>query len=181
MSDLGVVLGRELVDWKEMLVCIESEVSYVIIGEVPSISAVADNKELDKTEKRSGVSVTGVVLVVDDLFHCSPGADSKRLQFDLNNRYAVNQEHDIVSVMAIVGIDAKLIDELEGILAPVLDINQSVVERCAVFSDERFPIPEGLGSCIHVGSDNLVEDPVELAIGQRDTIQGIEFFPEIRF
>ena len=58
VSDLGVVFGRELVDWKEMLVRIESEVSYVVVGEVPSISAVADNKELDKTEKRSGVSVT---------------------------------------------------------------------------------------------------------------------------
>ena len=84
-------------------------------------------------------------------------------------------------MIAIVGIDAKLIDDLEAVLAPVLDFDQGVVERCAVFADERFPVPEGLGGCIHVGSDNLVEDPVELAIGQRDTIQGIEFFPEIRF
>ena len=43
-------------------------------------------------------------------------------------------------MMTVVGIDAELIDDLEAVLAPVLDIDQCVVERGAIISDERFPI-----------------------------------------
>ena len=143
VGDLGVVLGRELVDRKEPLVGVEGEVPRVVVGEVPRVRAVADDEELDEAEERLGVSVAGVVLVVDDLLHRPPGADPKRLQLDLNDGDAVDQEHDVVAVMAVVRIDAELVDDLEGVLAPVLDVDEGVVERRAVVADERFPVPEG--------------------------------------
>ena len=79
VGDLGVVLGCELVDRKEPLVRVEGEVPCVVVGEVPRVRAVADDEELDEAEKRLGVSVTRVVLVVDDLLHRPPWADPKRL------------------------------------------------------------------------------------------------------
>src|SRR3546814_8591923 len=136
MVDLFVVLGRELVDRKEPLVSVESKVPRVVVGEVSSFRAVADDEELDKAEKRLGVSVTGVVLVVDDLLHRPPGIDPKRLEFDLNHGDAVDQEHDVVAVMAVVRIDAQLIDDLEVVLAPVLDVDEGVVERSEEHTSE---------------------------------------------
>ena len=120
VGDLGVIIGREPVDRKEPLARVEGEVSRVVVGEVPRVRAVADDEELDEAEERPGVSVTGVVLVVDDLLHRPPGADPKCLEFDLNDGDAVDQEHDVVAVMAAVRIDPKLIDDFEGVLAPVL-------------------------------------------------------------
>ena len=79
VGNLGVVLGRELVDRKEPLVGVEGEVPRVVVGEVPRVRAVADDEELDEAQERLGVSVTGVVLVVDDLLHRPPRADPKRL------------------------------------------------------------------------------------------------------
>ena len=55
----------------------------------------------------------------------------------------MNQEYDVVAVMAVVRIDAELINDLEGVLTPVLDVDEGVVERRAVIADERFPVPEG--------------------------------------
>ena len=181
VGDLGVVLGREPVDRKEPLVRVEGEVPRVVVGEVPRVRAVADDEELDEAEKRLGKSVTGVVLVVDDLLHRPPRADPKRLELDLNDGDAVDQEHDVVAVMAVVRIDAELIDDLEVVLAPVLDVDQDVVERRAVGADERFPVPEGACGFVHVGCDDLIEESLELAVGECDTIQGFELFPEVCF
>ena len=73
-------------------------------------------------------------------------------------------------MMAVVGIDAELIDDLEGVLAPVLDIDEGVVERRTVVADERFPVAERPGGFVNIGCDNLVEEPFELAVGECDTI-----------
>ncbi len=84
-------------------------------------------------------------------------------------------------MMAVVGIDAELIDDLEGVLAPVLDVDEGVVERRAVVADERFPVPERACGFVHVGCDDLIEESLELAIGECDTIQGFELFSEVCF
>ncbi len=83
--------------------------------------------------------------------------------------------------MAVVRIDAELIDDLEGVLAPVPDVDEGVVERRAVVADERFPIPERPGSLVHVRCDDLVEESLELTVGECDAIQGVELFPEVCF
>ena len=80
--------------------------------------------------------------------------------------------------MAVVCIDAELIDDFEVVLAPVLDVDEGVVDRRAVGADERFPVPEGACGFVHVGCDDLIEESLELAVGECDTIQGFELFPE---
>ena len=90
------------------------------------------------TKQRSvrGVAVAGVVLVFDDLLHRPAGVDAERLQFDLHDGHAVDEQDDVVAVVAVVGVDAELVDDLEGVLAPVLDVDQRVVERRAVVAGE---------------------------------------------
>ena len=38
----------------------------------------------------------------------------------------VDEQHHIVAVVAVVGIDAQLVDHLESVLAPVLNVDQGV-------------------------------------------------------
>ena len=79
VGDLRVVLGRALVDRKEPIGRVEGKVPRVVVGEVPRVRAVADDEELDEAQERLGVAVSGIVLVLDDLFHRPTGADPKRL------------------------------------------------------------------------------------------------------
>ena len=181
VGDLRVILVRELADRKKLLVRVECEMPRVVVGEVPRVRAVADDEELDEAEQRPGVSVAGVVLVVDDLLHRPSRADPERLQLDLRDGDAVDQENDVVAVMAVVRIDAKLVDDLEVVLAPVLDIDEGVVERRAVVPRERFHVAEGTCGFIHVGRDDLVQKPFELAVRELDPVQRLEPFSEIRF
>ena len=181
MVDLGVVHIRELIDRKKPLVGIESKVPRVVVGKVQGFRAVADNEELHKAQQRFGIAVSGIVLVLNDLFHRPPWADPQRLEFNLDNGHAVDQQHDVVAVVAVVGVDAELIDDFEGVLAPVLDVDKRVVERRAIIADERLPIPQRAGRFVHVGRDDLIEEALELAVGKRDPVQGLEFFPEVGF
>ncbi len=181
VGDLRVVLGGELVDGKEPLVSVEGEMPRVVVGEVPRVRAVADDEELHETEECLGVAVSGIVLVLDDLFHRPTGADPKRLELDLDNGDAVDQEHDIVAVMAVVRIDAELIDDLEAVLAPVLDVDEGVVERRAVVADKRFPVPQRTGGFVHVWCDDLIEESLELSVGEVDAVECLELLPEVRF
>ena len=104
-----------------------------------------------------------------------------RLDDFLNDGDAVDQEYDVVSVMAVVRIDAELIDDLELVLAPVLDVNEGVVERRAVVADERFPVPEGACGFVHVGCDDLIKESLELSVGEVDAVECLELLPEVRF
>ena len=84
-------------------------------------------------------------------------------------------------MVAVVGVDAELVDDLEGVLAPVLDVDQGVVERGAVIAGEGAYFPQGLGGGEDIGADDFIEQPGELAIGEADAVQGLEFFPEVLF
>ncbi len=116
VGDLCVGLVGELVDRQEALVGVEGEVAGVVVREVVGAVAIADDEELDEAEERLRVAVAGVVLVVDDLLHGPAGADAEGLQLDLHGGDAVDQEKDVVAVVAVVGVDAELVDDLEGFL-----------------------------------------------------------------
>ena len=90
VCDLLVGLVRELVDGQKSFVSIEREMASVVVGEVVGVIAVADDEELHKTKQRPGVTVAGVVLVFDDLLHCSTRADAERLQLNLHDRHAID-------------------------------------------------------------------------------------------
>ena len=157
VGDFLVVLAGELIDGQEALVGIEAEMAAVVVGEIPGVAAIADDEELDEAEQRLGVAVAGVVLVIDDLLHGPARADAEGFQLDLHDRHAVDEQYDVVAVMAVVGVDAELIDDLEVVFAPVLDVDQGVVQRRAVVAGEAVALAEGAGGGEDIGGDDLLE------------------------
>jgi hypothetical protein len=57
-------------------------------------------------------------------------------------------------VVAVVGADAELVDHLEAVLAPVLDVDQRVVERRAVVALEAVALAQVAGGSEHVRGDD---------------------------
>ena len=73
--------------------------------------AIADDEELDEAQERPGVAVVGVVFVIDDLLHGPARVDAERLQLDLRDRHAVDEQNDVVTVVAVEG---RIIEQLRG-------------------------------------------------------------------
>jgi hypothetical protein len=123
----GRVIGLgEAVDREELFGGIKGEVSGVVVGEIVCLGTVADDEDLYEAEKGAGVTVAGIILVLDDLFHGPARAYSESLEFDLDYGNAVNEEDDIITVVAVVGVDTELVGDLEVVLAPVLDVDEGV-------------------------------------------------------
>ena len=137
--------------------------------------AVADDEELHEAEQRARVAVAGVVLVLDDLLDGPAGVDAEGFQFDLDGGHAVDQQEDVVAVVAVVGVDAELADDLEGVLAPVVDVDERVVERRAVFAGEAVAAAERVGGGEDVGRDDFFEQPLELVVGEVDAVERSNF------
>ncbi len=136
----------------------------MVIGKIPCIALIADNEELYKAEQRIGIAVTWVVFIVDDLLHGTARADIQCFEFNLYNRYAIEQQNNIIAVMAVLRIDAQLIDHLKGIFAPVLDIDQSIVERGAIFTLEAVALAQDFGGSKHIRTDDLITQPDKFGI-----------------
>lgn len=181
VGDLGVVLVRELIDGQEALVGIEGEVAGVVVREVVGAVAVADDEDLHEAEQRLRVAVAGVVLVFDDLLHGPAGIHAEGLQLDLHAGHAIDEQDDIVTVVAVVRVDAELVDHLEGVFAPVFEVHQGVVQRRAVVAGEAVHCPEGLRRGEDVGGDDLIQQAGELGIREADAVQGLELLAEVLF
>ena len=150
LGDLAVVFAGELIDGQKALVGIEGEVAGVVVGEVVGAVAVADDEQLHEAQQRLGVAVAGVVLVFDDLLHGPARVHAQGFQLDLHAGHAVDEQDDVVAVVAVVGVDAQLVDDLEVVLAPVLDVHQRVVQRRAVVAGEGVDAAQGLGSGVDI-------------------------------
>ncbi len=113
----------------------------VVVGKVHGVVPIANDEELDEAEQGTRVAVAGIALVGDDLLHGLAVIDAKGLQLDLGNRDAVHQEDDIVTVVAVIGVDPQLVDDLEPVLAPVVCIDERIVEWRAILADEGLAVP----------------------------------------
>lgn len=145
-----------LVNREKPLVRVEAEMAGVVVGEVVGGIAIADYEQLYKAEECACVAVAGVVLVFNDLLDRSARVDAKRLQLDLDNRHSVDQQKDVVPVVAVVSIDAQLADDLERVLTPIIDIDQRVVQRRAVIACERIAVTKCVGGSEDVGADDFI-------------------------
>ena len=153
----------------------------VVVGKVHRLSAIADDEELDEAQQRACIAVAGIVLVLDDLLHRPARIDAQGLDLDLHHRDAIDQQQHIVAVVAIVGIDAKLMHDLEVVLAPVLEVHQRIGERCAVIAAEVVLLAQHAGSGEYVGRDQFVEQARELAVGEAHAIECFELLAEVGF
>lgn len=84
-------------------------------------------------------------------------------------------------MVAVVGIDPKLVDDLEVVLAPVFEVHQSVIQRRAVLAPKGIDAAQQLRSLEDVMRDDFIEEAIELAVRQLDAVQRFEFFAEILF
>ena len=170
MIDRLVVLVGETVHGEVTLVSIEGEVAGVVVGEIDRFGAIADDEKLDETEQRAGVAIAGVVLIFDDLLHRAPRIDGEGLEFHLGHRDTVDEKNDVVAVVAVVGVDAELVDDFEVVFAPVLDVHQGVGQRRAVVADEVVLLANDTGGGKDVRSDEFIEEPLEFAVGEADAV-----------
>ena len=91
------------------------------------------------------------------------------------HRHAVDEQDDVVAVVAVVGFDAKLANDLKGVLAPVGDVDQGVIQWRAVVAGEGVAVAERMGGGKDVGSDNLIQQAGKLGVGELDVVEGLEF------
>ena len=89
-----------------------------------------------KHKQRLGVAIAGIIFVVNNLLHGPARADAEGFQLDLHNRHAIDEQDDIVTLVAVVGIDAELVNDFKSVFAPVLYVDQSVVQRRAIIASE---------------------------------------------
>jgi hypothetical protein len=179
MGDLLVVLARIFIDRQKALFGVEGEVASVIVDEVIGAIAIADHEQLHEAEQRAGVAVAGIILVLDNLLHGPSWIDAEALELDLHHRHAIDQQDDVVTVVAVLRIDAELIDHLKIVLAPILEVDQRIVQRRAIIAREGIEIAKDLGGSENVGRDDLVEQPGKLAIRQLDAVEGFELLSKI--
>ena len=82
-------------------------------------------------------------------------------------------------MVAVVGVNPKLIDYFEAVLTPVLDVHERVIERSAIVANERLAVPQGARSFIYIRRDNIFQKPLELAVVDLDMIERFEPYSEI--
>ena len=99
----------------------------------------------------------------------------------MDHRYAVNQDDHVVTVMAVVCVDPQLVDHLEGVFAPVLDIDQRVVQRRAVIAREAIAVAQDAGRREDIRRDDFFKEALELALRQLDAVERLKLVPKIEF
>ena len=179
MHDLLVRFIRELIDRQEPFVLIKGEVPGVVIGKVVRVVAIAHNEELDEAEERSRISIARIVLVVNDLLHCFAWLDAEGLELDLDARHAIDEDEHVVSVVTVVRAHAELVHNLKRVLAPVLNVDQRVVQRRAVIARKGIDLTQSFGGRVDVRGDDVIEQPGKLTVCEFHTIECIELLSEV--
>ena len=170
MSYFLIVLACKLIDGQKALFGIEGEVAAVVVSEVVGAVAIANDIKLHKAEQRLGVTIAGVALVFDDLLHGSSWIDAEAFELNLHHRHTVDQQDDVKAMVTVVRVDAELVDDLEDVFAPILEVHQRIIERCAVIASEGIDASKDFGGSEHIWRDDLVEQASKFAIGQLDTV-----------
>ena len=80
---------------------------------------------------------------------------------------------------AVISVYAELVDDLEGVFAPVLDVNEGVVEWGAVVAGETVDFAEQSRGGEDVRGDDLVEEALEFAVGKLDAVEVLEVLAEV--
>lgn len=181
VDNLLVVYIGELVDRQEALFGIEGEMTRIVVCKIKCLIAIADYEELKETQDRLCIPISGIVLVFDDLLHSPARAYAERFQLDLNDRHAVDEQNDIVPMMAIVRVDAELVNHLKRVLAPVPDVDERVVERRAVVAYEAISFTKDAGSSEDVGSDDVINETSVFGVGKTNAIKRFKFLSKISF
>ena len=77
-----------------------------IVGKVIGIGSVAHDKQLHIAKQRVAVTITGFIFIINDLLHSLTGRDAYVFQFNLHNRQPIDQQNNVIPLMAVFCIDA---------------------------------------------------------------------------
>ena len=137
---IGSVIHRQIV-----VRCIEVEMLIVVICEVHRIAAtVADYEQLHEAHQRVGIAIATVFLIADNLFHRLHGGNTVTLQLYLHQGQTIDQDDDIVTLAAVCCVDGELVHHLIIILAPVPQVDETVIEGRAVVTNEGLLFAQAL-------------------------------------
>jgi len=151
----------------------------LLVGEVPGITPIADDEELQEAEQGFAVAIAGIIFVLDNLLHGPARTDSQRFQLDLYHWHTIDEEQHVITVMAVVGINAELVDHLKAVFAPLFDVDQGVEEWRAVVALEAVALPQTPRSSENIRGDDQIQQPGKLCIGQMNPVKRLEFFAEV--
>ena len=135
-------LGEELLD------------SLVILPELGAVALVEDEDDGFVTQRVQHLLVSGLVVLLPLLVALAGFIQRQSELLDGGDDDLVGIV--LVTVVAVVGVDADLVDDLEGVLTPVLEVDEGVVQRRAVLAGEGVDLPQGLGGGEDIRADNFV-------------------------
>jgi hypothetical protein len=84
-------------------------------------------------------------------------------------------------VVAVIGVDPQLIDNLKAVFAPVFDVDECVVQRGAIIAFDGIAITQGLSGAENIRRNNFIQQPLKFGFGQGDTIELFELSAKIAF
>ena len=73
-------------------------------------------------------------------------------------------------MVAVVRVDTELVDHLEGILAPVLDVDEREVQRRAIVASKAVTLAKCSGSGEDIGCNDLVHESIKFSIRELSLI-----------
>lgn len=153
----------------------------MIIGKIKRISPVADDKKLDKAQQGVGIAVAGIVFILDDLLHSTPGACIQCFELDLHDGHAVDEQDYIISVVAVGGIYPKLVDYFKIIFAPLFNIDKGVLQRCTIFPLKCIAFAQQFGSSENIRKNDFIPQSGELGVAEVNPVEAVEFVSEVLF
>jgi hypothetical protein len=135
-------LGEELLD------------SLVILPELGAVALVEDEDDGFVTQRVQHLLVSGLVVLLPLLVALAGFIQRQSELLDGGDDDLVGIV--LVTVVAVVGVDADLVDDLEGVLTPVFEVDEGVVQRRAVVAGEGVDLLQGLGGGEDIQADNFV-------------------------
>src|SRR5690606_14681268 len=136
MSDFLIALVSVLINRQKALIGIKAEVLFAVIGEIARIVTITDDKQLYEAQQSIGIAVTSIVFILNDLFHSPAWADLERLKLNLHQWQTVDQQDDVVPMVAVIRVDTQLVNHFKVVLAPLADIDEGIFQRRTVFTGE---------------------------------------------
>ena len=137
-----LALGEELLD------------SLVILPELGAVALVEDEDDGFVTQRVQHLLVSGLVVLLPLLVALAGFIQRQSELLDGGDDDLVGIV--LVTVVAVVGVDADLVDDLEGVLTPVFEVDEGVVQRRAVVAGEGVDLLQGLGGGEDIQADNFV-------------------------
>src|SRR5690625_6958006 len=98
VRNLAIYFIRPLADGQKALVGVEGEMLTLVVGEVPGMVAVADDKQLQEAQQRVGVAAAGLIAIINDLLHGPARVDAQGLELDLHQRQAVDEQNHVIAM-----------------------------------------------------------------------------------